>query len=108
MIIINTKEKLSDTLKKIRKQPLIYLQMYSDVNKHPKENRVSCYYIRTLQYEYIIPVNHNERFSEDTIYWNTNSPIMVSDLKSHDHLSIIKSSGNVSPDTIIYKTLNIL
>ena len=92
MVIINTKEKLSDTLKKIRKQPLIYLQMYSDVNKHPKENRVSCYYIRTLQHEYIIPVNHNERFSDDTIYWTTNSPIMVSDLKSHDHLSIIKSS----------------
>ena len=92
MVIINTKEKLSDTFKKIRKQPLIYLQMYSDVNKHPKENRVSCYYIRTLQHEYIIPVNHNERFSDDTIYWNTNSPILVSDLKSHDHLSIIKSS----------------
>ncbi len=92
MVIINTKKKLSDTLKKIRKQPVIYLQMYSDVNKHPKENRVSCYYIRTLGDEYIVPVHHNERFSEDTVYWNTNSPIMVSDLKSHDHLSIIKST----------------
>jgi len=92
MVIINTKKKLSDTLKKIRKQPVIYLQMYSDVNKHPKENRVSCYYIRTLGDEYIVPVNHNERFSEDTVYWNTSSPIMISDLKSHDHLSIIKST----------------
>ncbi|MBT7556631.1 hypothetical protein HN615_06870 [Candidatus Woesearchaeota archaeon] len=92
MIIINTMEKLSDTFKKIRKQPLIYLQMYSDVNKHPKENRVSCYYIRTLQNEYIIPVHHNERFSEDTLYWNTSSAILVSDLKSYKHCSMINST----------------
>jgi hypothetical protein len=85
-------EKLSDTFKKIRKQPLIYLQMYSDVNKHPKENRVSCYYIRTLQNEYIIPVHHNERFSEDTLYWNTSSAILVSDLKSYKHCSMINST----------------
>ena len=92
MVIINTKKKLSDIIKKIRKQPVIYLQMYSDVNKHPKENRVSCYYIRTLGDEYIVPVNHNERFANNTIYWGTNSPVIVSDLKSHDHLTIIKST----------------
>ena len=89
MIIVNTEQKLELLSKKIQTQPFIYLQMYSDVNKHPKKNRVSCYYVRFLGSEYIVPVHHNERFSEDEYLLSTNQTIMVSDLKSFKHNSKI-------------------
>ena len=89
MIIVNTEQKLELLSKKIQTQPFIYLQMYSDVNKHPKKNRISCYYVRFLGSEYIVPVHHNERFSEDEYLLSTNQTIMVSDLKSFKHNSKI-------------------
>ena len=89
MIIVNTEDKLHLLSKKIQTQPFIYLQMYSDVNKHPKKNRISCYYVRFLGSEYIVPVHHNERFSDDEYLLSTNQTIMVSDLKSFKHNSKI-------------------
>jgi hypothetical protein len=94
MIIVNTQEKWDLLSKKVGNQPFVYLQMYSDVNLHPFQNRISCYYIRTLENEYIVPVYHNERFSD--IIWEANSihtktPILVSDLKSYYHKSMIIS-----------------
>ena len=62
MVIVNSKEKWDTLQKVVNQNNFIYLQVLSDVNKHPKENRVSCFYIRTLLREYIVPVNHNEKF----------------------------------------------
>ena len=93
MIIVNTEQKLELLSKKIQTQPFIYLQMYSDVNKHPKKNRISCYYVRFLGSEYIVPVHHNERFSEDEYLLSTNQTIMVSDLKSFNKLKTSSKRG---------------
>ena len=94
MIIVNTQEKWDLLSKKVGNQPFVYLQMYSDVNLHPFQNRISCYYIRTLENEYIVPVYHNERFSDIICEANsihTTTPILVSDLKSYYHKSMIIS-----------------
>ena len=90
MVIINSKEKWSHLQKRMKTQNFVYLQMLSDVNKHPKENRVSCFYIRTALREYIVPVNHNEKFG--TIeHIKVNKDQFVNDLKSHKHNTMINS-----------------
>ena len=42
MVIINIKEEWESLSQLIDKQPFIYLQMYSDVNLHPRENRIAA------------------------------------------------------------------
>jgi len=90
MVIVNSKEKWDTLQKVVNQNHFIYLQVLSDVNKHPKENRVSCFYIRTLLREYIVPVNHNEKFG--TIeHIKVNKDQFVNDLKSHKHNTMISS-----------------
>jgi len=90
MVIVNSKEKWDTLQKVVNQNHFIYLQMLSDVNKHPKENRVSCFYIRTALREYIVPVNHNEKFG--TIeHIKVNKDQFVNDLKSHKHNTMINS-----------------
>ena len=90
MVIINSKEKWESLKKKLKTQHFIYLQMLSDVNKHPKENRVSCFYIRTILREYIVPVNHNEKFGTIETLDVEDSKVCVSDMKSFLHNSMIE------------------
>ena len=92
MVIVNTQDSWETLSKRLQKEPFVYLQMFSDVNKHPLDNRVSCYYIRTMTREFIVPVHHNEKFSEDIQYLNIDTPMLVSDLKSHKHISMITSN----------------
>tara|TARA_Y100001963_G_scaffold134375_1_gene194975 strand:- start:208 stop:1479 length:1272 start_codon:yes stop_codon:yes gene_type:complete len=89
MKIINT-EKSWDKLKRILKtQHFVYLQMLSDVNKHPKQNRVSCFFIQTMTESYIVPVNHSEKFAHiDEV--EVESKVCVADMKSYLHNSIVK------------------
>ena len=91
MVIINIKEEWESLSQLIDKQPFIYLQMYSDVNLHPRENRVSCYYIRTFDCEFIVPVYHNEKFTEEDLSLSVSKEVHVMDLKSYTHNSMVKS-----------------
>ena len=45
MVIVNTKKEWDVLQRKMRTQPFVYLQMLSDVNKHSKQNRISCFYV---------------------------------------------------------------
>ena len=90
MVIVNSKEKWSHLQKRMRTQHFIYLQMLSDVQKHPKENRVSCFYIGTMTEGYIVPVNHNEKFGTIEQVDVDDSKVCVGDMKSFLHNSMIK------------------
>jgi len=93
MVIINTKVEWDILKRRMEEQPFVYLQMYSDVNKHPKENRISCIYIGMALRSYIVPVNHNEKFGYiDNV--ETDETICVVDLKQHLHNSMIKRDYN--------------
>ena len=90
MVIVNSQEKW-DTLQKVMNQHhFIYLQILSDANKHPKDNRVSCFYIRTALREYIVPVNHNEKFGMVSDI-EVNRNLFIADLKSYQHNTMVKS-----------------
>jgi len=89
MVIVNSKEKWDSLQKRMKTQHFIYLQMLSDIHKHPKENRVSCFYIRTIQEEYIVPVNHNEKFGTIQTIDVDDSKVCVGDMKSFIHNSMI-------------------
>lgn len=89
MVIVNSKEKWSHLQKRMKTQHFVYLQMFSDVHKHPKQNRVSCFYIRTMQEEYIVPVNHNEKFGTIQTIDVDDSKVCVGDMKSFMHNSMI-------------------
>ena len=73
------------------KTPFLYLQLYSDVNKHPLENRVSCYYILSpiSGNEYIVPVNHIENVIDCSEKLETNEKIAIYDLKNIEHDAMI-------------------
>ena len=62
MVIVNTEKKWKNLQRQMRTTHFVYLQMLSDVQKHPKENRVSSFFVQTMTEGYIVPVNHNERF----------------------------------------------
>jgi hypothetical protein len=94
MVIVNSKEKWSVLQNKIQTENFIYLQILSDVNKHSTENRVSCFYIKTQSEDYIIPVNHNEKF--DIIEpIKVDTKISIIDLKSYQHNTFIHSDNVV-------------
>ena len=90
MVIVNSKEKWSHLQKRMRVQHFVYLQMLSDVNKHPKQNLVSCFYIQTMTEGYIVPVNHNERFGTIEKIDVDDSKVCVNDMKSFLHNSMIE------------------
>jgi len=90
MVIVNSKEKWSSLQKVMRTTHFVYLQMLSDVHKHPKENRVSCFLIVTPFEKFIVPVNHNEKFGTIETIDVDDSKVCVSDMKSFIHNSMIK------------------
>ena len=90
MVIVNSKEKWDSLQKVMRTTHFVYLQILSDVNKHPKDNRVSCFYIVTPFEKYIVPVNHNEKFGTIETIDVDDSKVCVGDMKSFLHNSMIK------------------
>ena len=105
MVIVNSKEKWSVLQKKIQTENFIYLQILSDVNKHPKENRVSCFYLRTPIREYIIPVNHNEKLG--TIeYQEVDTELFITDFKSYQHNTMIHTDNVIDLNWSHYMKTN--
>ena len=89
MVIVNSKEKWTSLVKRMKTQHFVYLQMLSDANKHPKQNRVSCFFIQTLTEAYIVPVNHNEKFGTIEKIDVDDSKVCVGDMKSFKHNAMI-------------------
>ncbi len=90
VIVVDTIEKFERLKEGATKIPFLYLQIYSDVNKHPLENRVSCYYIMSpTGNEYIVPVNHIESVIDCSEKLETKEKIAIYDLKSHEHNAVI-------------------
>ena len=74
----------------VKTTPFLYLQLYSDINKHPLENRVSCYYILSPSgNEYIVPVNHVENVIDCSDELETDQKVAIYDLKSIEHNAVI-------------------
>ena len=89
MVIVNSKEKWVKLQKVMKTTHFVYLQMLSDVQKHPKENRVSCFLIITPFERFIVPVNHNEKFGTIKTIDVDDSKVCVSDMKSFLHNSMV-------------------
>ncbi len=88
MVIVNSQKKWDSLKRQMRTSTFVYLQLFSDVNKHPKNNRVSCFYIMTPFEKYIVPVNHNEKFGYiDNV--EVDNKVCVSDMKSFEHNSML-------------------
>ena len=90
MVIVNSQEKWVKLQKVMKTTHFVYLQILSDVQKHPKENRVSCFYIVTPFEKYIVPVNHNEKFGTIEKIDVDDSKVCVGDMKSFLHNSMIE------------------
>ena len=90
MVIINSQEKWVKLQRVMKTTHFVYLQILSDVQKHPKENRVSCFYIVTPFEKYIVPVNHNEKFGTIEKIDVDDSKVCVGDMKSFLHNSMIE------------------
>ena len=60
MVIVNTDILFNQLKQHIQTKPFVLMQMYSDVQKHPVENRVSCYWVDFQFEQYIVPVHHTE------------------------------------------------
>ena len=91
MVIVNTKTKWENLQRQMRTTHFVYLQMLSDVNKHPKQNRVSCFLIVTPYEKYIVPVNHNEKFGPIKTIDCSESKVCVGDMKSFLHNSMVEA-----------------
>ena len=85
MVIVNSKKKWVKLQKVMKTTHFVYLQILSDANKHPKQNRVSCFLIVTPFEKYIVPVNHNEKFGTIEKIDVDDSKFCVSDMKSFLH-----------------------
>ncbi len=90
MVIVNSKEKWLHLQKRMKTQHFVYLQVLSDVHKHPKQNRVSCFFIQTLTEGYIVPVNHSEKFGTIEKFDVDDSKVCVGDMKSFLHNSMVE------------------
>ena len=82
MVIVNSKKKWVKLQKVMKTTHFVYLQILSDANKHPKQNRVSCFLIVTPYEKYIVPVNHNEKFGPIKTIDCSESKVCVGDMKS--------------------------
>ena len=91
MVIVNSKKKWDNLQRQMRTTHFVYLQMLSDVNKHPKQNRVSCFLIVTPYEKYIVPVNHSEKFGTIETIDCSESKVCVGDMKSFLHNSMIET-----------------
>ena len=90
MVIVNSKKKWVKLQKVMKTTHFVYLQILSDANKHPKQNRVSCFLIVTPFEKYIVPVNHNEKFGTIEKIDVDDSKVCVGDMKSFLHNSMIE------------------
>ncbi len=106
MVIVNTKEKWDNLKKRMKTTHFVYLQMYSDVHKHPKENRVSCFLIVTPLKKYIVPVNHNEKFDTIEPIDCSESKVCVSDMKSFLHNSMVMNGRLIDLNWCHYMKTN--
>ncbi len=91
MVIVNTKKKWENLQRQMRTTHFVYLQMLSDANKHPKQNRVSCFLIVTPYEKYIVPVNHSEKFGMIEKIDCSESKVCVGDIKSFLHNSMVEA-----------------
>ena len=89
MIIVNTNTLFNQLKQQIQSKPFVLLQMYSDVNAHPQENRVSCYYVDFQDEQYIVPIHHTEKYEDDIKMIETNQTIFVQDLKQYYHNTLV-------------------
>ena len=89
MIIVNTNTLFNQLKQQIQSKPFVLLQMYSDVNAHPQENRVSCYYVDFQDEQYIVPIHHTEKYEDDIKMIETEQTIFVQDLKQYYHNTLV-------------------
>ena len=54
MVIVNTDILFNQLKQQIQSKPFVLLQMYSDVQQHPQENRISCYWVDFQFEQYIV------------------------------------------------------
>ena len=64
MVIINTDILFNQLKQHIQEKPFVLLQMYSDVQRHPQENRISCLWFDFHFEQYTLPVHHSEKFRD--------------------------------------------
>ena len=90
MIIVNTQKLFNQLKQHIQTKPFVLLQIYSDVNAHPQENRVSCYYVDFQDEQYIVPIHHTEKYQDEIQMIETESNHIRSRLKaiSSQHISV--------------------
>ena len=91
MIIVNTNTLYNQLKQHIQSKPFVLLQMYSDVNTHPQENRVSCYYVDFQDEQYIVPIYHTEKYQDNIEMIETEQTIFVQDLKRYQHNTLVFS-----------------
>ena len=89
MIIVNTDTLFNQLKQHIQSKPFVLLQMYSDVNAHPQENRVSCYYVDFQDEQYIVPIHHTEKYQDEIQMIQTEQTIFVQDLKQYYHNTLV-------------------
>ena len=91
MVIVNTDILFNQLKQQIQSKPFVLMQMYSDVQKHPQENRISCIWVDFQFEQYIVPVHHTEKFRDIHNLITTNQTIYVDDLKQYRHNSLVIS-----------------
>ena len=91
MVIVNTDILLNQLKQQIQSKPFVLMQMYSDVQKHPQENRISCIWVDFQDEQYIVPIHHTEKFRDINNLITTKQTIYVDDLKQHRHNALVIS-----------------
>ena len=91
MVIVNTDILLNQLKQQIQSKPFVLMQMYSDVQKHPQENRISCIWVDFQDEQYIVPIHHTEKFRDINNLITTKQTIYVDDLKQYRHNSLVIS-----------------
>ena len=89
MVIVNTDILFNQLKQQIQSKPFVLLQMYSDVQKHPQENRISCYWVDFQFEQYIVPIHHTEKFRDNIGLIETDQTIYVQDLKQYKHNTLV-------------------
>ena len=91
MVIVNTDILFNQLKQQIQSKPFVLMQMYSDVQKHPQENRISCIWVDFQDEQYIVPIHHTEKFCDINNLITTKQTIYVDDLKQHRHNALVIS-----------------
>ena len=91
MVIINTDILFNQLKQHIQEKPFVLLQMYSDVQRHPQENHISCLWFDFHFEQYILPVHHSEKFRDINNLITTKQTIYVQDLKQYQLNTLVFS-----------------